>query len=67
MKTRPNLMACEQKERNATSDCMWMKLTNFWLKTFAIALITFSSLSSGSYVMKENVFILIPKTTTAIS
>ena len=62
MKTRPSLTAWEQKEKNSTSDWMSMKLTAFWLRTFKVALIAFSSLSAGSHAVNKDVSISIPKT-----
>ncbi len=66
VKTRPNLIACEGKERNPMSNCILMKLIHFCLRVFAVTLIAFSSLSFGSRVVKKDVGISIPKNITAV-
>lgn len=64
--TRPSLIACKQNERKPTSDCMSIKLTDFWSKILALALVAFSSFSFGRRDVKQDVSISIPKTITAV-
>ena len=62
MKTRPSRTAWKQKERNPTSDYVSIKLTVFRLKTFAVAVTAFSSLSAESHALNKAVSISIPNT-----
>ncbi len=60
MKTRPSLTACDQNNRNLTSDCMSVKLTDFWLKTLAVVLVALSSFSFGKHAVKQDVSTSMP-------
>lgn len=51
MKTFSNCMACKQKDKKLTNNCMSIKATNCLARIFAVALIALVNFSGGSLVM----------------
>lgn len=66
IKIRPSLTVYKQNKRNLTSNCISIKLTDFWPKTLVVVLVAFSSFYLKRRTIKQDVSILISKTTTII-
>ena len=67
MKMRPSLTAYKQNNRNVISDCISIKLTDFWFKFMAVALVVLSSFSFGKRIVKQDISISMPKTLTVVN